>query len=260
MQVLEKIRRGKSHAQLASHRARRFLESKANGVVQDFDSEPEYLIVKAYSRRAAPPSLSILTGECLYQLRSALNHLICHLAEANGESIVDDVKIEFPIRWQDTNRATNDGLKWWEERIGKLCSVKQAIILSEQPFERWKHEPKSDPLWLLYALSDFDRHKSVHATMVTTNLARFETEPAEAVASFVKVSEVFGPVNGDAEVARFRIAHSAPVASVEVKSDVRLELVFDGGTAAAGLPIVSTLGAIGMRVAEVFDALRKPCP
>ncbi len=61
-----------------------FLNNGDHGVINDFDAEPGYLIVKGFSRSEPPPVLSLLIGEALYQMRAALDGLACELAEANG--------------------------------------------------------------------------------------------------------------------------------------------------------------------------------
>jgi hypothetical protein len=259
LQILRKLQRGMVHAKLVKHRVNRFLEGKANGIATERDPENDELVLKAYSRGEVPPSISVLTGECLYQFRSALHHVACHLAERNGKSIAADRNIEFPIRWQDTPNDAK-GARWWNERIGKLCAQKQAVIKREQPFERTKHAPRTDPLWLLYELSDFDRHKSVHTSIVATDLFRFETNPPEAKASCVLVSETFGPVDGETEIARYRFEHRGPALTVSVNAEARFNVTFGPGTSAAGLPIVGTLGQIGERVGLLFQELHTPCP
>src|SRR5438445_665176 len=73
--------------------------SDACGIVPDFKSEPGFLVVKAFMRETVSPMCSVYIGEALYQLRSTLDHLVCHLTESNGQAVT--TKTGFPIFLQD---------------------------------------------------------------------------------------------------------------------------------------------------------------
>lgn len=255
LDLSRKMQRALAHAKLLKYRTTRFLESEANGVTHDFDSEPGYLIVKAHIGRPLPPSLAILTGESLYQLRSVLNHLVWHLSEVNsGKRIYERCAIEFPIRDSPTGKGST---RWWGDRIGLLTPTQQTVVKGEQPYVRYKNAPESDPLWLLYELSDYDRHRSLHTTIVTTSESTFAVVPPDLRSAYRMVGgPTFGPVDGDTEVVRFEIVHKGPQTTVQVESQARFNITFAQGTpAAAGYPVVSTIGAIAIRVYEIFEAL-----
>ena len=142
-----------------------FLSGDANGVINDFKSDPGYLIVKAFSKSDTPPLISVLIGEALYHLRSVLDHLACDLTELNKKPV--DSHTEFPIFDKGDafrNPMTGQLTRAITQRIGGVHPAKQAIIEGEQPFERFKANPHDDPLWTLYELSNFDRHQALHAT------------------------------------------------------------------------------------------------
>lgn len=248
-----KLTRSIKHLQALERTIKRFLKGKANGVVNDFTSEPGYLIVKAFVRRKPPPSCSGLIGETLYHQRAALDYMACDLARYNDQ-IVDD-HVEFPI-FKDGNNFRNpvtgkltDGIV---KRIGLLRPDHRAVIESEQPFQERHGKPEEDPLWLLYRLSNFDRHQFIHLASVITNDSFHTFTPRQASARFQQVRFNYGAFENEAEVARFRIIPGAEL-DVHVQSDVRFDVAFDANGPGGGRPVLQTLGAIGVRVAEIME-------
>ncbi len=247
-----KLNRSNKHAKELHRIILRYLRSEANGVVNDYD-QWQTLIVRAFSHREPPPSCSGLIGEYLYQVRASLDFMACELARLNGK-VVDD-KCEFPIF--DTsakfrNPVTGKLTPGVEKRIGLLRSDHQAIIEEEQPFQGRHGQPEDDPLWLLYRLSNFDRHQFIHLTSVIANASFHDFTPPEAAARLEQVSVSYGAFKNQAEVARFRIL-PGPEEVVNVNSRVRFDVAFDEEGPGAGRPVLHTLGAIGVRVAELLN-------
>jgi len=252
--MVYKMSRARVHFKAIDRSIKRFNASNANSVVNDFYTEPGYLIVNAVSRREPSRYLSQLIGDWLYNIRATLDYTACELARINGEAIDD--KVEFPIflephkyRNPNTGQVTN-AIK---DRIGKLHPIHQAIIEEEQPFKGRYGEPEDDPLWLLYRLSNFDRHQLAHLTSVVTNASFHNFTPPEHAARFQRVSVTYGAFEKKAEVAKFRIL-PGPDIEVHVDSAVRFDVAFDKEGPGAGRPVLSTLSDIGRRVMNVVDA------
>jgi len=248
-----KLTRATKHLKTLRRTIQRFLKGNTNGVVNDFTSDPGYLIVKAFSRRAPPPSCSGLIGEILYHQRAALDYTACDLARYYKQ-VVDD-HVEFPIfRSRDDFRNPVNGklTRAVEKRIGLLRTDHQAVIEDEQPFQGRHGKPEDDPLWFLYRLSNFDRHQFIHLTTIITNASFHNFTPSEAAARFEQVSVTYGAFESQAEVARFRIL-PGPELDVHVQSDVRFDVAFDDKGPGTGRPVLHTLGGIGVRIAEIIQ-------
>lgn len=251
--IAYKLRRASIHLKTLHRTIRRFLESDANGVVNDLTSEPGYLIVKGISRRPPPRSCSGLIGEVLYNQRAALDYMACDLARYNGQ-VVDD-HVEFPI-FKDPkyfrNPASGKLTDAIVSRIGLLRADHQAVIEEEQPFQGPHGNPEDDPLWLLYRLSNFDRHQFIHLTAVVTKESVHDFTPHAAAGRFDPVSVTYGEFKDQTEIARFRIL-DGPEEDVHIQSNVRFDVAFGSEGPVGGRSVVSTLGGIGVRIGEVIQ-------
>lgn len=250
--VAYKLRRGMRQLKTLERRIKRYLNGKANGIVNDFASEPGNLVVRAFSRRKPPPTCSALIGEYLYHTRAALDYMACELVRRN-DKIVDKL-VEWPIfcdRDDFRNPVSGQFTPAVKKRIGLIASKYQAIIEDEQPFQRRHGQPEDDPLAILYELSNYDRHQFIHLTSVVTNASFHDFVPREATARLQQVSVTYGAFKNNTEIARFHIL-PGPELDVHVQSEVRFDVAFGDGGPRAGQPLLSTLGGIGVRVAEIL--------
>jgi hypothetical protein len=178
--------------------------------------------------------------------------MACELARRNNNIV--DKNVEWPIfcdRDDFRNPVSGQFTPAIKKRIGLIASKYQAIIEDEQPFKGRYGQPEDDPLAILYELSNYDRHQFIHLTSVVTNASFHDFTPREAIARFEQVSVSYGAFESQAEVARFRIL-PGPELDVHVQSEVRFDVAFGGGGPLAGRPVLSTLGGIGARVAEIL--------
>ena len=250
--IAYKINRSGKHLKALERTIKRFLKGKSHRIINDFDT-PRLLKVKAIRLREPPPSCSGLIGEFLYQTRAALDYTACELARVNDQ-VVDD-HVEFPIfkdrdmfRNPDSRRLTR-GVK---RRMGLLRSDHQAVIEEEQPFQGRHGKPEDDPLWLLYVLSNYDRHQFIHLTSTITRSSFHDFTPDEVAKRFEEISVSYGTFESETEVARFRIL-DGPAIDVNVQSDVAFDVAFGDIGPAAGRPVLNTLASILVRVAEIIQ-------
>ena len=253
--IREKLQRAVTHLQALHRTIDRFLKSNAYSIANDFHSEPGYLIVKATARRQPPKICRVLIGDFLYNTRAALDYTACDLARFNDEPV--DEHVEFPI-FKDKaayrNPSTGNITIAIKNRIGLLRPEHQAIIEEEQPFQGRRGTPEDDPLWLLYRLSNYDRHQFLHLTSIITKESFHDFSPPEAATRFEQVSVRYGAFESDTEVARFRIL-PGPEIDVHVDSQIRFDIGFDEKGPGAGRPVLYTLGDILVRVPEIIKRL-----
>jgi hypothetical protein len=233
------------------------IASDACGIIPDFKSEPGFLVIKAYIREAPSSLCAVYVGEALYQLRSVLDHLVCHLTENNGHVITN--KTGFPIFLQraEFRDTTGNHTPPVRRLIGGIPPEQQALIEAEQPFQSKFGRPEDDPLWWLYRLSNFDRHRFIHLVGSATLIAHDDFTPKWfADRYFSLLSTNFGAFEGETEVARYRIDPAAndvgpPPVLVQVHSHVSFGIAFDMHGPGEGKPVVTSLKAIGERVARL---------
>jgi hypothetical protein len=105
-----------------------------------------------------PPFLSIIIGECLHNLRSALDHIVWHLAEANPPNRGSN-KNQFPICDSASKFREQKGRK----RLEGVPMQAQAVIERLQPYQ-FGSSYEFHTLWRLNALVNIDKHRTLMLT------------------------------------------------------------------------------------------------
>ena len=105
---------------------------------------------------------SVMVGEILYNLRSALDHLVWQLVLANGQE--PNRQNEYPI--------VNDESKWSrkKERLKGVTPRVEAIIKSLQPYTGGLYLPFDvSAFWTLHTLCNIDKHRHLNMVIVRTS-------------------------------------------------------------------------------------------
>jgi hypothetical protein len=102
-----------------------------------------------------PPHLSLLIGDFLHNVRSALDHLAWKLG---GNPPPNEKASEFPIFLSRKDFCGSAGGRSGYEKTRGMEPRAQAIIEDVQPFNGGKN-PKLHPLWTLHQLSAEDKHR-----------------------------------------------------------------------------------------------------
>lgn len=122
------------------------------------------LIAVQNSDRLVPDvSLVLLAGEAIYQMRSALDHLIHQLVIQNGNAsrLEDSKRHQFPIfDTPEGYRARSGGMI-----DGVSENIRRAIEL-EQPYKRRPYTPHDEKLWILQDLNNTDKHRLIPAAII----------------------------------------------------------------------------------------------
>jgi len=119
--------------------------------------------VKNLDVEALDVSWVLLAGEILYQLRSALDHLIHQLVmvSGNAEKLKDSRRHQFPIfdapdRYSRAAARMIDG-------VSDEIAMK---IERQQPYRHRPDDPKNDALWMLQDVNNTDKHRLVPVAVV----------------------------------------------------------------------------------------------
>jgi hypothetical protein len=254
----QKIARSGLHLRTIDRRVKRYLRSAALDVVNDFESVPGHLLVRARMHRPPPPSLGVEIGEFLYNARATLDYTACELARYNGKEV--DERVEYPIflqREHFRNPTSGELTPAIRNRIGFLADSHREIIERQQPFQATDGSPSDDPLWLLYRLSNFDRHQFLHVVATVTRESFQSFQPKRAGTRFAKVSAAYRQFGDGDEVARYRVL-PGPSIDVRVETSVRFDIAFDEDSPVGGRSVVKTLASIGVRVGEIVRDFNWP--
>ncbi|HVE67848.1 MAG TPA: hypothetical protein VNB64_04635 [Solirubrobacteraceae bacterium] len=228
----------------------RWLKGDAYTVTDEFDLEADENVVAVEPRGAPPQGLAVLIGDCVHNMRSALDNLIYDLSWAQGGPLTKEVATgcEFPVFGPRPPR-TSELVK----RIGAIDPPAQAVIKALQPHHRG-NDFASDPVWVLDQLWNIDKHRSLHLTLFghagTGIGAPGEMFHAE------HITLLSGPIRqrGRTPLLRYRLK-PLPGTKVNMKNAPSFDVAFGQGTPCAGSPVTPTLTALRTYVA---DQVREP--
>jgi hypothetical protein len=154
-----KIDRAEEHFGVFRSELRAFSENCTPNIVlkvNDMGLAP-YLIF--WMDAGEPPiRLSVLLGDCVFNLRSALDNLVCGLARSvNPQDTCTSRR--FPISTNEAKyrKGRNESLRGVSDQAKKL-------IDELQPWRRPINTMEADPLHLLNCLCNYDKHRSLHFT------------------------------------------------------------------------------------------------
>lgn len=129
-------------------------------------------IVNLVEKFPDPPiELSLLIGDCLYNLRSCLDHVAAQLVACNGHSPSHS---QFPICSKPAafKSASSDQLK------GALPGS-VTVIEGLQPYKRVERLADC-PLWCINKLGNIDKHRFLTTTTVATQTLLGDIKPVKS--------------------------------------------------------------------------------
>lgn len=145
-----KLVRADEHLKALNDAVRAFLETNPYEIVREVSRGGGSWYARVH--RSPPESLGLLIGDCLHNLRSALDHVAWRLAgnSANRQT-------EFPIFSDKAAFDKKRGGGLW--KMHDMPTGAQDIIESLQPYHG---QPEREPLWLLQELSIEDKHHALN--------------------------------------------------------------------------------------------------
>jgi hypothetical protein len=230
-------------------------------------------MVTAYATAEQPPTdpLSLLIGDALHNMRSALDALAYALMLASGKPLTEQIRYrsEFPI-FGDEDRATGKrgvGSVKFHEVNGKgspargsgLSKIEgweagaQTAVERLQPYYRGSAF-RTDPLWMLQDLDNVNKHRLLHPTVAsftTTNWDFVRFTNVRAIGPGV-IQGFWGTVETDTPIARIVGIHPIdPDAEMHVEIDPALDIALSKkAPVAAGEPVRATLASIHTHIRE----------
>lgn len=147
-----KIERAKKHLGDLESAIERFFKTNPYKVLIKDNSESGYREHKVVRADDLPTELAIISGDCIHNLRSALDHLIWQLVLANGGK-PEDLRTAFPV-WRSQadfeSGRPGDATGISDEALDVLYGLKP-------------YKGGNDALWRLHKLDIVDKHRLVLA-------------------------------------------------------------------------------------------------
>jgi len=202
------------------------VEGKPYEIESEFRADASEYVFTIKVLRQPPAALSLILGDYLHNLRSALDHLVCRLAVSNGNPEACE-STQFPVSKTSGNFASV-APDW----LAGLKSTQRAIIEREQPYhagQRAGHHA----LRLIHDLDNFDKHRAIHPAF------GFFTDPGRSGAAALRFTpnrdagtvrdgEIANGrrIEGDTEIVRLKLAPLGPSPKVDMHGDLTFEPAF----------------------------------
>lgn len=206
--VRQKLNRAKSHLKTLVAEANKAEHPDFYRMDVQPDTEAGYYVVKIVSR-GSTEEWPLILGDILYNLRSALDHIVWQLVIANGKK--PGKLNQFPIAkdeaWFDSNVS---------RYLARVHGDAVEAIRALQPFHvRDKGKRLLHPLWLLSELENIDKHRLVHVFAFLANEASLHFD--ERFPFTEDDVEFFPLIDG-------RIEDGAKIARVRSKRQPKMEM------------------------------------
>lgn len=157
---VKKLMRAGEHASAFNEAVEWWLEGKPYRLSVETDTETDTKEFVVIAERQPSDRLSLMFGDAIQNLRSALDYLVGDLARANaGGHLMPRVEsdLQFPIT---TSRTKFKSAIRSQALLGCVAARPAAFIQRAQPY-RYGQDPATHPLGALQQLSNIDKHRRI---------------------------------------------------------------------------------------------------
>ncbi len=214
-----KLSRAQEHLDALDAEVRGYIESRPYREVREYDPETHSRAVGLRIVESPRPEWSVRAGDCLYNLRSALDHIAWQLVLANNAQPTR--KTEFPI-FEHSHVYKN-------RVAGKTAGIHPmavAVIEALQPYHRRK-QALTHPLQVLHDLNRIDKHQTLLL------VGAWLPDAAEFHVNL--------PGHTNAQVFFFELTTRPPQDQVDMYAQSVLQVALEEPTHLRGRPIVGLL-------------------
>lgn len=251
--VYQKLIRAEEHISALDDEVRVYLKSDPYKFI--IENRGNKCVVVMNILREPSIGLSILLGDCLHNLRSSLDYLACEAVLLNHGTLTN--KTCFPISDDPTKYA-----KLSHAGINGMSDQAKTLIEGMQPYHAGDAADRH-PLWILYTLSNIDKHRNIHLTagkmdLVTVRMRINGTmviRPVDILPRFLHS----GVLCNKTEVAEFPLTvEEASDFNVEVEAQGRPFVALNESGAGSQQPIDRLLRQILDLIRQVALPLLEP--
>jgi hypothetical protein len=209
-----------------------------------------------------PFEWSVRIGEIVHNLRAALDNLACAMAVEHSRAECEHT--EFPIfdspaTFAAVRRRQRGGVS--TDPIRALHPDAQAVIEGLQPYH--SGDPQQDPLWLLYNLSNIDKHRLFHLSIWALAAGSFHVEAGPGAEVIEQgFMHYLGAVAFDTPLAYAVIRYTDTNAKVKVDDRYTFDVAFEERNVVAAeqfvRDVLERLICYVAAVVEVFERFAPP--
>lgn len=249
----EKLAGADEHLEKLRMELRQWIKSRPYAITDELDPKSGDNVVYAQMFAPTPSTILTLTGDCLYNFRSSLDHLVHAIAVSHQKRPLTDaesIDTAFPI-FKDPTGFKQRGPR----RIKYLSPSAQTVIERLQPYNTTN--AMAHPLWLLNQLNNIDKHRRLLVTVLTPMGAGTFVPHGARRDFFEWGDEPLLLSENKTVVARYRCFSSDSSRRVKMKFFPTMIVAF-GDAPAEGRFVEVVLQLIGDSIARfVIPALRK---
>ncbi len=257
--VRVKLERARSHLATLNDEVAAFLAREPYELVEERLRDGKEIVVRVRVHEATPLAWSGVVGDCLQNMRSALEYLAWELARLNlGREPPRDTS--FPIYLKPDDFFANDKNGEWRRgsgayKVRNMAPHARELVEEAQPYRRprglspgvvprevieggWESVWRLDELWILNELARYDRHRALRVVGAASDSIGGS---GSALASPEESVVRFGPFEDGGLVARYVFAE--PNADYRV-TGLGVTLQLEDEANPRGWSVVLTLGRI----------------
>jgi hypothetical protein len=145
--VDSKVKRAEQHIQDLGRAIGAFLDSKPYGTAAKTYQKPRRVVYYVSGVKEIPATISLMVGDAIHNLRSALDHLVYQLVLANLETPSRDTS--FPIYDSASKYKAH-----CQAKIKGISRTAEKLIDAAAPYRGG-----NDDLWVLHQLNNIDKHR-----------------------------------------------------------------------------------------------------
>ena len=253
MDHLLKLDWARRHTEALQEEFRVFRESKPYLGSLKYNVEENCYICRAKNIVPFPVELSLIVGDIVHALRSALDALVYRLSVNGLGRMPGRGEIQF-VQFPILDRSN----QWAGERgraLKFLCPGAVEIIESFQPYNR-VDPGKFDALSILRDLANIDKHRHILTGIAATSETVLKLE-APAMFPGTEVKGYVGPIMEGQVLAKWRFDDVPPPPQFDPKFDLKIDLALEiqisggeGSTEVSAIPYLR--GMVGFLAEEVF--------
>ena len=225
------------------------LQSRPYTSEGEFDAATSDWVVVFRVHEEPPSRWGVLIGDVVHNLRSALDHLAWQLVLLNGAE--PTARTQFPIYSDEVAYRRERA----QELIAGMRDEDKAAVETFQPFRQNAAEVKPHHLAVLQELSNFDKHRVLHTTLVQTAASQFSVYNLEDISAISELRPQFGVLQDGSELVRIGVVADGTAPRLQVDAQLRLDVAFaDEESSVHDENVVGVLVELREYVDVVIDA------
>src|SRR6266849_6208527 len=145
VRITHKMERAKKHILDLQDAFQVFLDSSPYEVIRDYKPDTGEFVYRVAKIEPTPPSIMLIAGDAIHNIRSVLDHLIGQLVEANGQ--IPSRSNGYPI-FQNLNGY----MAGKNRKIQGVSTIPANVIDVTNPYKGG-----NDDFWILHELDNIDK-------------------------------------------------------------------------------------------------------